>query len=194
LIKTILDEKPSASRVFFQSEVAALLEMPDSLIKSWTIGRPLRITPQRRATGSGTRNLYGREDLYRFAIAKHLSMDGFASHAIQFILDALGNQLSSAGFAIVSGGSKVTTPWRRCIEPKVHLVASAEFEKKRWTLANDPANDSMCFYFLNIRAIVSAVDVRVEGASKRGVATTRSPKKRSESPSRSKRVFLNDES
>lgn len=182
----------SASRIFFQSEVAALLGMPDTLVKSWTIGRPLRITPERSAAGSGTRNLYSVEDLYSFAIAKQLSMDGFASHAIQSILDALGNESASAIFAIASSGNGVTMPWKRWIKPKVKIVSPAQFEKEGWNLATDCANGSLGCYVLNIQGIVKAVDVRLASISVRGASTTRSTTRASEEPSRPRRKFLED--
>src|ERR1700690_1746638 len=110
---TINGEAFTVSRVFFLSEAAAILDMPESLIKNWTIGRPLRITPSRAATGVGSRNLYNVLDLYRFGFAKHLSMDGLAPHAIQSILDAMGTDFSSAALAIVTGGTGGPVPWKR---------------------------------------------------------------------------------
>ncbi len=150
----------------------------------------MRICAQRSASGSGTAtSLWHAEDSYS-AIAKQLSMDGFASHAIQSILDALGNESASAVFAIVSSGRDVTMRWKRWIKPNVQVVSSAELQKKGWSLVTDCANDLMGCYVLNIRGIVSAVELRVQGASVRSRSAIRTAKKRKEEPSRPGRIFL----
>jgi DNA-binding transcriptional MerR regulator len=186
-------ETVSTPKVFFQSEVAALLGLPDSLVKNWTIGRPLRITPQRSAAGSGTRNLYGEEDLYRFAVAKKLSMDGFASPAIQSILDELRSELATAVFAIVTSVGDVATPWKRSVKPKVQLVSPAQFEKQ-WRPGAECANEMQSCYLLNVRRIVNAVNVRLASASVPSVSTNRLQQKRSAKVARPSRIFLDEES
>src|SRR5450755_3901247 len=55
--------------LFMQSEAANILGLPNSLVKNWTIGRPLEINPSIAARGTGSRNLYDQRDLYRLAIA-----------------------------------------------------------------------------------------------------------------------------
>ena len=71
-------------RVFQLAEVAKLLEMPNSRVKNWTIGRPFRITPSVRvAKGTGSANLYSVHDVYLMAIANQLSVDGLATEIIE---------------------------------------------------------------------------------------------------------------
>ena len=84
--------------IFTLSESAALLEMSKSTVTNWTIGRPLKFSPTvRRATGTGTRNLYSREDLYLFSLAKHLSDFGFSTKTIQRVLDEFAGLGRSLG-------------------------------------------------------------------------------------------------
>jgi hypothetical protein len=155
---TVDGEQFSIHRVFYLAELAAILHMPQSLVQNWTMGRPLKITPHRTATGSGSRNLYDMHDVYRFGIAKHLSMDGLAPHAIQSILDALGVDFSSAAFAIVTSGSSRSAPWKRKITPRLHLVSQAQYERDGWGMLESAVSKSVGCYVLNILGITESVN------------------------------------
>jgi hypothetical protein len=113
---------PPQHRVYMLSQVAAILSIPATQVKNWTIGRPLTITPNLRAQGTGSRNLYGDDDLYKFAIAAQLYADGLTARTIQSVLDTAGTQLGALGFVIVkskSGSGKAATAANN---PEVLLV------------------------------------------------------------------------
>src|SRR5437762_201021 len=74
-------------QVFTLGEVAAILQLPKSRVKNWTIGRPLKIIPKvLAAKGTGSRNLYSIEDVYVMGFIKQLSEDGFSSKTIKQLL------------------------------------------------------------------------------------------------------------
>jgi hypothetical protein len=74
-------------RAFELSELAAIVGIPISKAKNWTIGRPLTITPSIHiAAGTGSRNLYSLEDMCRMSIAKELNHLGLPTKAIDAVL------------------------------------------------------------------------------------------------------------
>jgi hypothetical protein len=85
-------------RVFEVADVAAILEMDVAKVKNWTIGRPLQIGPSvKSAAGSGSRNLYGEDDLYLMALANALSKSGMAANAIKLLIDTLPDDWRQMG-------------------------------------------------------------------------------------------------
>lgn len=65
--------------IFTLAEASDILNMPTSLVKAWTIGRPFCFVPKaKQAKGSGTRNLYNRENLYAFGMVYQMVTDGFS--------------------------------------------------------------------------------------------------------------------
>jgi DNA-binding transcriptional MerR regulator len=148
----------SIHQVFYLSELAEILRMPVSLVQNWTMGRPLTITPHRSATGSGSRNLYDVQDLYRFGIAKHLSMGGIAPHAIQSIIDALGVDFESAAFAIATSDSGGSTPWNRRVKPRLQLVSQAQYERYGWGAVEGPVSKLVGCYVLSIVQITESIN------------------------------------
>lgn len=150
-----------SSGVFFLSDMAAILGIPETRVKNWTIGRPIRITPHRRARGTGFRNLYDMHDLCRFAIAKQLSMDGFAARAIRLILDSVTHPLTSQ-FAIVSSKPGHEQRSRRGAELYVRVISQSEVEQEGWHAIEGLVRRSFGAYVLNIAAIAEDVNHRAE--------------------------------
>lgn len=150
-----------SSGVFFLSDMAAILRIPETRVKNWTIGRPIRITPHRRARGTGFRNLYDTHDLCRFAIAKQLSMDGFAPRAIRLVLDNVTHPLTSQ-FAIVSSKPGHEQRSRRRAELHVRVISKSEIEEEGWHAIEGPVLCSFGAYVLNIAAIAEDVNHRAD--------------------------------
>jgi hypothetical protein len=71
-------------QVFELPELAKILGLDLAKVKNWTNGRTgLLIEPSiRKATGTGTRNLYSLEDLHLMAVANEFSKAGYAAMAI----------------------------------------------------------------------------------------------------------------
>jgi len=77
-------------KIFELSEMAEVLGMPLTKARNWTIGRPLTIPASvRSSTGTGSRNLYGIEDVYLMGLANEFSKAGFAAMAIGRLLEAI---------------------------------------------------------------------------------------------------------
>jgi len=70
--------------VFELPEVAEILELDLAKAKNWSNGRTgLVIEPSvRKASGTGSRNLFSLNDLYLFGVAQAFSGAGFAAAAI----------------------------------------------------------------------------------------------------------------
>lgn len=81
--------------VFTQSEVAKIVGMKRTLLKNWTMDRPLTIIPSERpARGPGSPNLYSRQDIYLIALAYKLSQAGLAvKERIKGLLQHLKEEL-----------------------------------------------------------------------------------------------------
>ncbi len=77
--------------VFELPEVAEILGLDLAKAKNWSNGRTgLVIEPSvRKATGTGSRNLFSLNDLYLFGIAQACSKTGFAAAAIGKLVDSL---------------------------------------------------------------------------------------------------------
>ena len=157
--------------VFMLQEVAEILGMPKSRVKNWTIGRPLRIPPSIQAHGTGSRNLYGRRDLYSIAIANQLSIDGLTPEAIQNVLDGLGPDLTGV-FAVVVAGRRlpgdrkrrgIATPGRDHGQLIVHTIDHSQDMEQIWESLRLLISKSLGCYVLHIGQTIQMVDEQVRG-------------------------------
>ncbi len=98
--------------IFELPEVAEVLGMPLTKARNWTIGRPLTIPASvRKATGTGTRNLYNIEDVYLMGLANEFSKAGFAAKAIGRLVNEVdATKLAKMDWLTVyrTGGLKYT--------------------------------------------------------------------------------------
>src|SRR5262249_12209359 len=139
---------------FMLAEVAQILDMPESRVKNWTIGRPLTITPLIPAYGTGTRNLYSVYDIYRMAIAKHMNASGGMARAVQAVVDKVGTSFGSSAFALI----EIPQLQKRGGELEVSIV----FDRGRATSGLRQVlrkvASSFCCHVVNLRTIVQDVD------------------------------------
>lgn len=97
----------TAQRIFELSEVAEILHLPASRVKNWTIGRPLTITPSvRQAKGTGSRNLYGADDMYLFALAEELNAFGLVPRFTQQVLDRVRGKVTPEKALLIAGSAE----------------------------------------------------------------------------------------
>jgi hypothetical protein len=138
--------------------------MPKSLVKNWTIGRPLRLLPTlRQAQGTGSRNLYSREDLYRFALAKQLSGDGFSMTTLQRVTDFVGQFDNSKRF------SYVVLQRKGDASPFINLIINKGPGKlSRSTVLKNWSSKEPGFYCLDTRLLLKNVDETIEALNKTG--------------------------
>ena len=81
---------PNLIQTFEFREMIAILDMSPSRAKNWTVGRPFKLEPSiRTASGQGSRNLYGLDDLFLMGVANDLSHAGMAAGAIGELVAAL---------------------------------------------------------------------------------------------------------
>lgn len=78
-------------QAFELPEIARILKLDLAKAKNWTNGRTgLVIEPSvRKATGTGTRNIYSLQDVYLMAVAQQFSRAGFAAKAIGRLMEAV---------------------------------------------------------------------------------------------------------
>lgn len=155
------------------AEAAGILGIPATRVKNWTIGRPLKISPSIGATGTGSRNLYDRCDLYRLAIAAQLGRDGFAARAIQSVLDQLGTAFVASVFAVVTTGDG-HVQWRKEGQLHVRVVSRTQYEREGWGVVHGPVSRSLGCYVLNVVKITETVDGLAERYVKGKAGTFRS--------------------
>jgi hypothetical protein len=76
-------------KVFELLEMEKILGLKPGKAKNWTNDRTgIKIEPSvRKASGTGSRNLYSIEDLYLMGIAREFSKAGYAAKAIGRLLD-----------------------------------------------------------------------------------------------------------
>jgi DNA-binding transcriptional MerR regulator len=141
--------------IFSLGEVAEILAIPETRVKNWTIGRPLKIRPLRAARGTGSRNLYGLHDMHRIAIANQLHKNGFRAEAIQKVLDALGKNFTTSFYMVIPAGD-----WtKNKAKLEVQLVDHAQFMKEGWLSIKRPIASSIGCFVLNIGSVINTVDV-----------------------------------
>ncbi len=74
------EKKPE---IFDRAAVAEIVGLDYAVVKNWSTGKPITITPSIYAPNrKGAQSLYSRTDIYLFALAKHLSELGFALEAV----------------------------------------------------------------------------------------------------------------
>jgi DNA-binding transcriptional MerR regulator len=145
--------------IFFKAEVARILEIPQTTVKSWTIGLPLNLHPHRSGLGKGSRNIYSVNDLYRFSFANQLRGDGIAPSVIQSVLDELGQDFESLKFVLVT--SEVGQRRKNDTKIRLEKISHSQFEKEQWEAVSSLAN-SFGAHVVHVAAIIHDVDRRVE--------------------------------
>jgi len=144
--------------VFTLAEAATVLEMPKSIIRNWTIGRPLKFSPTvKRALGTGTRNLYSREDLYLFSLAWHMVEFGLSTTKIQGVLD----QFSIIGRDL---GGPHAISWV-LLEPnpknRKWIFVILIPQRTPWPNVASHSKDAINRYFVDFGQIRDEIDTRI---------------------------------
>ena len=155
--------KPDRVDVFSLGEVAQLLKVPNTRIKNWTIGRPLRIVPRiLAAQGKGSRNLYSLEDVYVFALVNQLYKDGFTSAVIKCVLAEvfLTPKLGPVRSFVLTNEKGIWTP-------KFFHTGDLRWEKVLADRSGAEAHVGPGIYALDVRSLVAWVNSRVLDLRKR---------------------------
>src|SRR5438445_12482404 len=76
--------------IYELADVARIVGIEKSRVKNWTLGRPFTVKPSLRSSfGTGSRNLFSRQDLYCFALVQRLIEADAPVAAIQRMLEKL---------------------------------------------------------------------------------------------------------
>jgi hypothetical protein len=133
----------SGVQVFELSDLVEVILMPPSTAKNWTSGKPVRLEPSiRPASGTGSRNLFSREDLDRMALAWELSKSGMAAKAIARALGSLKD--------LPLGDVEALTLWREAggLDFKVHRGAT-------------PPKRAVVWHIINVAALMTRINEAV---------------------------------
>ena len=146
--------------VFELSEVAGLLHLSSSTVKNWTIGRPLSIQPSIRAEGgTGSRNLYGRDDVCLFALVTQLTRDGFATRTLKHVLEELAVLKEREG-----GLAPVLAHYSTLVISSPHERTKVQFLAGDLTTAvhEQLREDVRGCYILDLTKLVKWVELRIK--------------------------------
>jgi len=142
-------------QIYELADVAAILGIAKSRVKNWTIGRPFSLRPSVRASfGKGSRNLFGENDLYCFALIQRLSDVGAPVAAIQSILD---KQWDLARDAFWEDQNWVVIKRQgHHSSYEVNIAPESTFN-----VPLEPEDEVFCFYAVNLKSIVDTVSKKI---------------------------------
>lgn len=156
--------------IFMLSEVAQILKMPESRIKNWTIGRPLRIEPWIVAHGKGSRNLHSAYDMYRLAIANQMSVGGATPRAIEALLAGVGGTFGYNVFAVLKGPTLGQETGLT-----IRVINRAGGADECWKEVLAALKDSGVCQVVRVGSVVKTVDYQIEQFLKTGSRTATAP-------------------
>ena len=147
-------------------DVAAILGIEKSLVKNWTIGKPFAVLPSVRASsGTGSRNWFGRNELFCFALVRKLNEAGAPVAAIEKLLDKQSD-LWEDGFweshdwVVVSYNGH--DAWY-----EINIAPDATFNVRL-----EPEHEMVYFYAVNLKKLVEAVVMRIVSFNIEQIAIT----------------------
>jgi DNA-binding transcriptional MerR regulator len=133
-------------QVFELPDLIKILGLSPTKAKNWTNGRSgVMIEPSiRKATGTGSRNLYSVEDLYLMGIALEFNKAGFTAKAIGKLLEAARPMLADVAHHAV---------WT------VYRKAGGQFRVEQGSAKAPPF---VLRHMLDIGALIKTIDAAVE--------------------------------
>jgi hypothetical protein len=79
--------------IFDRAEVAEMLDMEYGVVRNWSTGKPLSITPSVRSTGrKGALSLYSTNDVFKFGIAAEMVTQGVTFPVVNEMLSKLNDE------------------------------------------------------------------------------------------------------
>jgi DNA-binding transcriptional MerR regulator len=174
------------NQIFELADIAGILGIEKSCAKSWTIGRPFSVRPSiRAASGKGSRNLFSRNDVYRFALVKRLNEAGAPVAAIKTMLEKLEPDLT--GDTVWRAGSYArSTPIHASTDPD---ILPSDPQREHWVVIDlkssrgpdllydvevlevyaeafrstpQPERDIVCRYAVNLKSIADDVSTKID--------------------------------
>jgi hypothetical protein len=142
-------------QVYELADIAAILDLPKHRVKNWTIGRPFSVRPSvRLSSGRGSRNLFGRNDVYCFGLVQTLSEGGAPVASIQDLLKRQPD-LSEDTFWKEQNWVMIS---RRGDALSYEVNFAPEFSG---LITLEPGQKSVNYHVANIKSIVEDVSGRI---------------------------------
>ena len=167
-------------QIYELGDIAAILGIEKSRVKSWTIGRPFSVRASVRASfGKGSRNLFSRQDVYCFALVHRLNEVGVPVAAIQGMLEKFRPYLLDDAFWKNSG-------WLFLKRTNRDVSYEGDFDPNEFGYLNipiKPEDELVCSYAINLKPIADDVSARINVFShRRDPAPAKKVKKDEPSP------------
>lgn len=157
------------TQVYELGDVAAILGIEKSRVKNWTIGRPFSVQASLRASfGKGSRNLFGRNDVYCFALVERLIEVGAPVAAIQEMLEVVKPHLASDEFWKNPNWLLVNSTGRAALAYAVRFAAESSPNFKL-----QPHDEIGSFYGVNLRSLGVAVSKKIDIYRKQQMTSAR---------------------
>ena len=138
--------------IYELADIAGILGIEKSRVKSWTIGRPFCVRPSvRAALGKGSRNLFSRNDVYCFALVKRLNEAGVPVACIQGMLENLRPNFADDKFWKDQNWILIT---RKGSDFSYDIDFGAKFFIQ---FEIDPEHNIACVYAVNVKSVREAV-------------------------------------
>jgi hypothetical protein len=153
--------------VFELGEVAAILNLPTTRVKNWTIGRPFSVRPSIRASfGKGSRNLFSKNDVCCLALLERLIGAGASVADIQKMLEAVKPHLAGDDFWKNPNWLLVNRTGRASFHAALAYAVSFTTESSA-NFKLQPEDEIGCFYGVNLQSLGEAVSIKIESFMQR---------------------------
>jgi DNA-binding transcriptional MerR regulator len=143
-------------------EVAEIIGLAQPTVKFWTIGRPVTIKPSvHTARGKGSRNLYNRDDLVLFALAKQMRDDGLPGVATQKAINIVRSDLTVNFVALGRIGKKqewmveIVQSLRDCFSPTLNVPFFG-------------SNPVTSLYVVDVKQVTARLDQMIRAYERKG--------------------------
>jgi hypothetical protein len=145
--------------VFNRRDVAEIVGIDPAVVRNWSSGKPIAIGPSVDAPKQrGAPSLYSRTDVYLFALAKHLSSEGFELTAIGNVL----SRLKRDWFDESERGSLVLAKLSSD-KPVIEYISRKLNQKEESNLFGNilSRNRTHSFYVTHIDSILERIDRQI---------------------------------
>jgi hypothetical protein len=158
--------------IFELADIAAILGVEKSRVKNWTMGKPFSVRPSvRTSSGTGSSNLFSRNDVYVLALVERLNSAHVPSTEIQRMLEEKRGQLTDDSFwkdhywvVIRRSGREVWFDFGFDAQSTINITL-------------DPQNDVTSFEAVNLQSLVEAVSTKIGIRSRSNAVSSRPPKR-----------------
>ena len=144
--------------IYELADVARIVGIEKSRVKNWTLGRPFTVKPSLRSSfGTGSRNLFSRQDLYCFALVQRLIEADAPVAAIQRMLEKLRPDLPEDAFWKEQKWIIIS---RKDRDRSYDVNYGAEYPAS--STVQPEEHEFLCHYAVNLKSLAHEVANRID--------------------------------